>query len=194
MFFINKKSKETATDGQLIEGFKKNEDLELLGILYNRYIHLVYGVCMKYLKNRDDSQDAVMQIFEKLIGDVPRFDIKNFKSWLHVYSRNFCLMKLRAAKSGLSVKQIDEMNKDMEFQLASHHDEEPLVLEKNLQALEKCIELLQAAQKLCVQLFFLKQKPYKEVAEETGFDIKKVKSYIQNGKRNLKICLEQNRA
>jgi RNA polymerase sigma-70 factor (ECF subfamily) len=58
--------------------------------------------------------------------------------------------------------------------------------------LEKCIETLGDEQKQCVKLFYLQEKCYKEITESTGFDMNKVKSYIQNGKRNLKICMEKN--
>lgn len=190
MFFINPKSRQQATDQDLLDAFGKKQDLDDLAELFNRYVHLVYGVCIKYLKNKDDAQDAVMQIFEKLIGDVNRFEIKNFKSWLYVFSKNYCLMKIRSSKAGLSIKQMGEMQEVMENELLVHHDDETNSLEENLQALEKCIETLVAEQKQCVSLFFLKEMSYKQIIEQTGLEIKKVKSYLQNGKRNLKICME----
>ena len=190
MFFINPKSRQQATDQDLLDAFGKKQDLDDLAELFNRYVHLVYGVCIKYLKNKDDAQDAVMQIFEKLIGDVNRFEIKNFKSWLYVFSKNFCLMKIRSSKAGLSIKQMGEMQEVMENELLVHHDDETNSLEENLQALEKCIETLVAEQKQCVSLFFLKEMSYKQIVEQTGLEIKNVKSYLQTGKRNLKICME----
>jgi len=190
MFFLNPKSRNEATDEDLLNAFGKNENLDDLAELYNRYIHLVYGVCLKYLKNKDDAQDAVMQIFEKLIGDVNRFEIKSFKSWLYVFSKNFCLMKIRSAKAGLSIKQIGELQESMENELSVHPTDDENNLEDNLQVLEKCIETLIAEQKQCVSLFFLKELSYKQIVENTGFELKKVKSYLQNGKRNLKICME----
>ena len=190
MFFINPKSRQQATDQDLVDAFGKKQDLDDWAELFNRYVQLVYGVCIKYLKNKDDAQDAVMQIFEKLIGDVNRFEIKNFKSWLYVFSKNFCLMKIRSSKAGLSIKQMGEMQEVMENELLVHHDDETNSLEENLQALEKCIETLVAEQKQCVSLFFLKEMSYKQIVEQTGLEIKKVKSYLQNGKRNLKICME----
>jgi RNA polymerase sigma factor (sigma-70 family) len=190
MFFINPKSRQQATDQDLLDAFGKKQDLDDLAELFNRYVHLVYGVCIKYLKNKDDAQDAVMQIFEKLIRDVNRFEIKNFKSWLYVFSKNYCLMKIRSSKAGLSIKQMGEMQEVMENELLVHHDDETNSLEENLRALEKCIETLVAEQKQCVSLFFLKEMSYKQIIEQTGLEIKKVKSYLQNGKRNLKICME----
>ena len=150
-------------------------------------MHLVYGLCLKYLKDKEESQDAVMQVFEKLIESVKKHEIQNFKSWLYVLAKNHCLMAIRSRKSK---SQSVEFEPDiMESNLILHHEDES-ELEDDLQKLENCIEKLQNEQKQCVELFYLQKKPYLHIAEKTGFDLKKVKSYIQNGKRNLKICME----
>jgi RNA polymerase sigma factor (sigma-70 family) len=178
------------SEAQLIDSYKVSGDLEMLGKLYKPYMHLVYGVCLKYLKEREESQDAVMQIFEKLIDQVKKHEIDNFKSWLYVLSKNHCLMALRSSKYKMSQRQ-QEINDDtMESSLLLHHNDES-VLENDLAKLEKCIETLQNEQKQCVELFYLEKKPYVIIAEKTGYGLKKVKSYIQNGKRNLKTCMEK---
>lgn len=175
-------------DSELIDRYKESGDLAILGVLYRRYMTLVYGVCLKYLKDREESRDAVMQIFEKLITIVRDHNIAHFKSWLYVTSRNHCLMQLRSRKG----KQFEEISTQfMESDGFAHLEEEPEI-ESNLSKLEQCIEQLVAEQKHCITLFYIQQKCYKEVAALTGFDDNKVKSYIQNGKRNLKICMESN--
>ena len=178
----------TAGDNELIQGYKESGDLIILGELYNRYMPLVYGVCLKYLKDREESRDAVMQIFEKLVTSLQEHDVAHFKSWLYVTSRNHCLMDLRARKS----KGFEEIPAHlMENDAVTHLEEEP-EMESNLSKLEDCIEQLIAEQKHCIKLFYIQQKCYKEIVQLTGFDDNKVKSYIQNGKRNLKICMEKN--
>lgn len=175
-------------DSELIQRYKESGELTILGELYNRYMALVYGVCLKYLKDREESRDAVMQIFEKLITSLREHDVEYFKSWLYVTSRNHCLMQLRARKG----KNFEEISLHlMESDASTHLEEEP-EMESNLSKLEHCIEQLVAEQKHCVTLFYMQQKCYKEIVQLTGFDDNKVKSYIQNGKRNLKICMEQN--
>ena len=175
------------SDKELLEKYRKSGDLELLGILYQRYMHLVYRVCLKYFKDRDQSQDAVMQLFEQLITSLRKHEVENLKSWLHVTARNLCLMELRKRKPQTSLENISEIN--MESDDYGHHDNEK-PMEEDLSKLENCIEKLKVDQKQCVSLFYLEQKSYVEVAEQTSFPLKKVKSYIQNGKRNLKICME----
>jgi RNA polymerase sigma-70 factor (ECF subfamily) len=174
------------TDLELVQRYKDTDDLNLLGALYDRYAALVYGVCLKYLKDREESRDAVMQIFEKLVVSLREHEVAHFKSWLYVTARNHCLMQLRARKG----RYFEEISpRLMENDGVVHPGEEP-EMEANLSKLEDCIERLVPEQKACVSLFYLEQKCYKEIVSATGYDDKKVKSYIQNGKRNLKICME----
>jgi RNA polymerase sigma factor (sigma-70 family) len=174
-------------DAELITQYKATGDLEVLGVLYNRYMHLVFGVCLHYLKDEEQSKDAVMQIFESLIVKVKVHEIQNFKSWLHVLSRNYCLMLLRKASKNNIVSMDDEFVENADF---SHLDIED-TKEQRLSLMEACMKTLTEEQRISVDLFYLQEKCYKEVAEITGYDLAKVKSYIQNGKRNLKICIEK---
>ena len=190
MLYRERKNFEESSDNELIDIFKKKGDAEALAILYNRYIHLVYGVCLKYLRNKQDSEDAAMQIFEKLIVEVPKFEIKNFKSWLHVLSRNFCLMKLRTFKSSVDFDEALISSANVEFQSKLHHEDEESI-ENNLSALEKCLKTLNEEQRKCIELFYLKEKSYREIVNMEGYDLKNVKSHIQNGKRNIKHCIEK---
>jgi RNA polymerase sigma factor (sigma-70 family) len=189
----NNKNIDQKSDLELISYYKQSDDLEVLGILYNRYVHLVYGVSLKYLKNPDESQDAAMQVFEKLIESLKKHDIQNFKSWLHVTTRNHCLMELRSRKTKGSKIEADlSLVSDMEFGTTLHHNNEPSI-ENDLTLMKQCIEKLPEEQKRCIELFYLEQRSYKEVSLLAEFELKKVKSFIQNGKRNIKNCIEKNR-
>lgn len=173
------------SDSELILRYKQSEDLALLGELFTRYKVLVYGVCLKYLKDREDAKDATMQVFEKLISTLRTHEIDHFKSWIYITSRNHCLMQIRARKGKFTGELSEHL---MENPVLVHLDDEPV--EENLHRLEKCIEKLAAEQQQCVRLFFIDEKSYKEVVVATGFDFNQVKSFIQNGKRNLKICMD----
>jgi RNA polymerase sigma factor (sigma-70 family) len=186
MNFFSKPIKPTdADDDKLLINYRKSGDLAILGKLYEKQMGLVYGVCLKYLKDEEQAKDAVMGIFEELTVKVKQHDIKQFKSWLYVLSRNYCLMQLRAGKK-MELVNLDDV---MEFSLVLHPDDNNR--EAAMQALEKCMDKLSGNQKQSISLFYLKEKCYKEITELTGFSLNDVKSYIQNGKRNLKICLEK---
>jgi len=175
-------------DASLIASYQQTGDLEVLGTLYNKYMHLVYGVCFNYFKDEEQSKDAVMQIFEELIVKLKVHQVLNFKSWLHVLSRNHCLMALRKSAKNPTVAMEDNFVENGEFV----HLDIDNTKETQLTIMEKCMETLTVEQRTSVDLFYLQEKCYKEVADITGYDMLKVKSYIQNGKRNLKICIEKN--
>ncbi|WP_317131273.1 RNA polymerase sigma factor [Mucilaginibacter frigoritolerans] len=184
-FFYKPIKSDDAADDILLSNYQKSGDLAILGKLYQNFLPLVYGVCLKYLKDEEQAKDAVMGIFEELVTKAKKHDIKQFRSWLYVVSRNYCLMQLRSDKK-METVNLDEV---MEFTPFLHHDDTNR--EEAMAALEKCLDKLPATQKQSVSLFYLNEKCYKEIVELTGFSLNEVKSYIQNGKRNLKICLDK---
>ena len=186
MFLTGKDS--TNSDEDLLDAFQKTKDASILGSLFSRYSVMVYGVCLKYLKDRDEAKDATMQLFEKLQDSLQNHKIDYFKSWLYATSKNHCLMKLRAQKGRFKEEIKDEY---METDPVLHLDNDD-TWDNQLEKLERCIEQLKDEQKVCVELFYLKEKCYKDIASNLKIELQKVKSHIQNGKRNLKICMEQN--
>lgn len=173
---------------ELLLHYKHTGDVQTLGKLYSPYMSLLYGLCFKYLQDQDASQDAVMQIFEQLIGKLRQHEVDNFKSWLYVFARNYCLMELRKSKQR-SFVDVDSHLVETELQMNDGSEEERWT-EKDFERMEGCLATLQSNQERCVRMFYLEQKCYKEIAEVMGIDLGQVKSYIQNGKRNLKICME----
>ena len=176
----------------MLEEYRSAGNLEVLGELYSRYMPLVYGLCLKYLQNRENARDAVMQIFEKLITEIERHEIQNFKSWLYVLSKNFCLMQIRSEKT--KDRNLDLWVKDqedsVEFSTLVHPIDEEGMEEHS--GLADCIKRLKAEQKECVELFYFQNWSYRQIAEILHIEERKVKSHLQNAKRNLKICLEEN--
>lgn len=175
---------------ELLTQYKATGSLAVLGKLYAPYMSLLYGVCYKYLQDAEQSQDAVMQIFEELIPKLRTHEVDNFKSWLHVYTKNYCLMQLRRDKRRPQV-DIDDNIIESEQQLSNVEEEK--WTEGDFEKLENCLQTLNREQEQCVRLFYLEQMCYKDIAEKTHLDLNKVKSAIQNGKRNLKICMESNK-
>lgn len=193
IFKISRNRKINRSDEELLADFKSAGDLEVLGRLYSGYVHLVYGVCLKYLKDRDEAKDGVMQIFEKLIIEIPKHNIENFHSWLHVVTKNYCLMELRSAKS--EKEKFREWINDPSIFMETITDLHPLDDDEYSRSVERdledCIERLREEQRLCIRQFYFENRCYNEISGNLGLDEKKVKSHLQNGKRNLKICLEE---
>jgi RNA polymerase sigma factor (sigma-70 family) len=169
-------------DADLVQLYRKSGDVQHLGTLFKRYSAAILGICMKYLKNQAEAEDAVMEIFEKLHLDLKRVEIDYFRGWLYTVARNHCLMKLR--KAGLHLEFPEELPP-----VAAAEDDFDVEKEASLQQLEQALPHLKAEQRQCIDLFYLKEKSYKEVATETGFTLNEVKTHIQNGKLNLKKIL-----
>lgn len=170
-----------------MEKYRKTGKKNHVGELYNRYAHLVFGVCMKYLKNQQQAEDATVEVFEKLLVDLKTKEVETFRAWIYVVSKNHSLMILRKAS------RLREKKQQYEAVAAEHGNssDDKVLLEGRFEALEHAINHLKPEQKQCVELFFLEKRSYKEIVDLTGFSLKTVKSHIQNGKRNLKITLEQ---
>ena len=186
MFLFVKHNIENLSDGELITRYQKNGNKKYLSPLFERYSHLMFGLCMKYFKNEEKSKDAVLDVFEKLIVDLKHQQVKSFKSWVYVVAKNHCLMQIR--------NQVATNKKFDDYSVSQANDGLEILddTETKLEHLEEAIEELKDEQKECIKLFFIKEKCYTEVADITGYSLKKVKSYIQNGKRNLKIKLTEN--
>ena len=162
--------------------------MQYLSRLYQRYMDLVFGVCLKYFKEPERSKDAVMEIYLELCRKLPLHEVGNFKGWLHVLARNYCLMQLRSPRN---LKTTEFNPAFMQSGVNVHPDDEQLGKEENLSKLEECIKTLPDEQKKSIELFYLQNKCYNEIAAITGYEWNKVRSFIQNGRRNLKLCMEQ---
>ena len=176
------------TDQELLEQFYADHNNEWLGILLQRYTLLLLGVSMKYLKNEEEAKDSVQQIFLKVIQELQKYKVQYFKSWLYMVARNHCLMKLRERQGKITAEISDKLSAkpedETDMQQLTDNDH-------TLELMEISLKELNPEQQQCVTLFYLQKKSYQEVSDETGFSMLQVKSYIQNGKRNLKILIEK---
>ncbi|HEU4719151.1 MAG TPA: sigma-70 family RNA polymerase sigma factor [Bacteroidia bacterium] len=178
------------SDEALVARFREKGDSICVGELFSRYRHLVFGVCMKYLSDEDESQDVQMQVFEKLLRDLGLHQVEQFKGWLYAVTKNECLMYIRSRKSRRAKE--DELKKDMKGLMENEnflHPDGVTETEIQLREMESGLGQLGDNQRRCLELFYLEKKCYREVSEITGYSMNEVKSNIQNGKRNLKLLL-----
>ena len=173
------------SDNELVANYKTSSDKQFVGELYKRYTHLVFGMCIHYFKDKELAEDIVLQIFEKLFVELKKREVENFKGWLTFVVRNYCISELRKIKT--------QHNREIEYQYevkqaCDETDNDNIhKQEQQLDQLEKALKELNPLQKKCVELFYLKNMSYAQIVELTGYSVREVKSYIQNGKRNLKI-------
>jgi RNA polymerase sigma factor (sigma-70 family) len=175
------------SDANLISLYKSQGDKQFIGELYKRYAHLILGMCIHYFKDKEAAKDMVLQIFEKLFEELKKRDIDNFKIWLTFVVRNSCISELR--KKQTLQRRNDEYNYEMKLRMVETEKEDRMQQEEKMLRLENALNYLNPFQKRCIELFYLKNRSYKEIVELTGCSLNEVKSYIQNGKRNLKLII-----
>jgi RNA polymerase sigma-70 factor (ECF subfamily) len=173
------------SDQELLEKFYANGDNQWLGVVLQRYTVLLLGVCMKYLKNEEEARDAVQQIFLKALTELAKYKVQYLKSWLYMVARNHCLMKLRDKNIHLPVEESSYLP------AAETDTKELAAKEITLELMETSLAELNPEQKTCLTLFYLQKKSYQDITAITGYSLLQVKSYIQNGKRNLRILVEK---
>ena len=174
-------------DLELVAAYRSTKDLRTLAQLYQRYLDLLFGVCLKYLEDKELAKDATMEIFEDLAAKLLRHEVTNFKGWLYTLARNYCLMQLRSTRH----RKVRSFDPELMQTADEMHLTDIMEKEARLDQLSDCIETLSADQKSVVSLFYLESKCYKEIETITGFDWNKVRSLIQNGRRNLRGCMQR---
>jgi RNA polymerase sigma-70 factor (ECF subfamily) len=181
----NNRKYTNCSDDELLSQFIETSNQELLGQLYSRYIPLVYGLCLKYLQRIEDAKDAVSNIYEELNAKIHNYRIENFRAWLYSVTTNHCLQILRKEKNRFFEEiEIQNMESDdFEHLIDINEDKE------KEDALNYCLDTLSKGQQRCIIYFYFDNFSYADIVDKTGLELNKVKSYIQNGKRNLKICI-----
>lgn len=176
-----------ATDQELLEKFQKTHNNDWLGILLERYLHLIFGVCMKYLENEEEAKDHTQQICLQVLKNISRHEVTYFKSWLYQVSKNHCLMHLRKSRH-LHIQPLTEDARDMQAEPEGRYRNGE---EIQINYLQQAMKLLNKPQHTCLEMFFFQKRTYQHISEVTGYSVKQVKSHIQNGKRNLRQAIER---
>ena len=184
---VNPRLHKHISDQELLERFYADRDNQWLGILLERYTLLLLGVCMKYLKNEELARDSVQQIFLKAITELQKYRVEYFKSWIYMVAKNYCLMQLRDRPG----KNTAELKDTIAAERVDTDKEELFLHEKTYDYMAEALKELNQEQQLCVTLFYIEKKSYQQITEQTGFSMMQVKSYIQNGKRNMRLLIER---
>ncbi|MBA3899725.1 MAG: RNA polymerase sigma factor [Bacteroidetes bacterium] len=189
MFFFKFKHIKKLDDLELVSGYRATKKSLYLETLFGRYFHLIYGVCLKYLKDTSESKEAVLEIFEKLEKDILKNELISIKSWLFTVSRNHCLSIIKSKKKDILSANVADVS--LLSDVIAEEDLHESSYGKLSGQVSLFIEQLKIGQKECIQMFYMERKSYKEITEITGYDLKQVKSYLQNGKRSLALLINE---
>ena len=178
------------SDEALAAHYRRHGEEGAIAELFGRYVHLVYGACRNFLPNKsaEEWRDQVMVVFERVAVYARESKIEAINTWVFAITRNECFSRLREQERTNRYQQDWEYFEkssapvmENEGLLRLYQVEEP----DTGQLLENAMAKLEDKQRRCIELFYGQGKSYREVAEATGFTLKQVKSYLQNGKRRL---------
>jgi RNA polymerase sigma-70 factor (ECF subfamily) len=168
------------TDAELVQLYRKHAERSAMEELYRRYHKKAFGVAYSVFRNKDESTDVMLAVFEKMLREMANTEIREFAAWIYVLTRNECLMRLRSDKRRVAREKLFAMSQPLD------ESYEPEFFHEKNNALKQALAALSDTQRMCLELFYFEQKSYKEVADELGLDTEAVRSQLQNGKRNLK--------
>lgn len=178
-------ARDDIAESELIDRYQSSGDQQWLSQLFVPYMELLYGVALKYLKQKSDAEDLVMDVYELVGRKLKTHEVKDFRPWLYVVAKNCCFDRLRKASSR---QKKENTAHDMYSETIFHPDN--VKKENQLNKLEDCVEKLNKEQKTCVTAFYYQSMTYEQIAEHYSLSWNTVRSSIQNGRRKLKICMD----
>lgn len=178
-------------DERLLERYKETKDLKWISQLFGRYVHLIYGVCLRYTPDVREAEDMTMEVYEKITSKALTHNVKQFKSWVYIVAKNHCLEKIRKM-TGRRTESFDPTF--MQLAAEFHPIDEVVTTElkeSQFKRMEDCMNRLNDQQRKSIELFYYKNKTYSQIAAIIEDEVSQVRSYLQNGRRNIKKCVEQ---
>ena len=145
----------------------------------------VLGLCYYYTRDVELSKDLTMDTFETYLKRGKKGPVINdIKSYLLGIARNLCMAHFKKSKRTQSIEE-------SVLQFMEYEDENAPNGEEVIDRLMMSMCKLTTDQRRCVELFFIKGCSYNQISKKLNFSYNEVKSFIQNGKRNLKKLMIQ---
>ena len=172
-------------ESSLLLKYLKTNDLSYLLELYRPYMHLVYGLAFKYVKDPKQSQEIVYCIFKKLIKDIKRQEVRVFGNWLYNLSLDFC--KQWRDRGRTESDQIVALGGSTQTPVEFYDDKDDDSFEEEISSMEDEVMRIKSQQEKCSQLFFKEQRCFQEIADITGWEVSEIKYHVKNAKRKTNI-------
>jgi RNA polymerase sigma factor (sigma-70 family) len=163
--------------------------------IFEQYQHLVFNLCLHYLQNKQDAEEATQDVFVKIHTKLSSFEGKSsLKTWVYRITVNHCLDLLRARKRQNRLSYITHLFfGKTETPLELPQFDHPGVLledQEDLENLFEKINQLPENQRTALILRYLDDLPPPEIAHIMGLSLKAVESLLQRAKQNLEKKLD----
>lgn len=164
-------------------------DRAALRQLYQATSSKLFGVCLRILSNRDESEDVLQEVYITIWRRADRFEAgrASVMAWISTIARNRAIDRLRARGPLAHAEPVEEMQIEDEAPRA----EALLEAAQDGEALGKCLSELDARTETVIRTAFFEGVTYEALAQRMETPLGTVKSWIRRGLLKLKGCLER---
>jgi len=169
------------TEAELIQACKK-QDRRAQQLLFDRFSPVMFGLCKRYLKNREDAEDVLVEGFFKVLTKLEQYSGQgSFEGWIRRIMVNEALMHLRKNK-----------NLKMTLEINDHHLKTMVTVEDELQAADilNLLDRLPTGYRTVFNLYVLEGYKHREIAEMLGISINTSKSQLILAKKRMQALVK----
>lgn len=167
------------------------QDRAAFNALYNATSAKLFGVCLRVLKNRQDAEEALQEIYIKIWHKSDQFAANDFSplSWLVVIARNHCIDVLRARKpASHSIDELAEQGQELRDEA---HTPEQAALNSSLgRSIANCLEELDIEKAAAVRQAYVDGYSYNELAEVYKVPLNTMRTWLRRSLASLKECMQ----
>jgi RNA polymerase sigma-70 factor (ECF subfamily) len=165
------------SETELLNGCLK-QDIKIQNLVYKTYGPKVFGICKRYLKNRELAEEVTMNSFLNVYQKCSQFKKQgSFEGWILKTAVNCCLMELR--KNNL---QFDDKTPDKTETLSLNETENQFENED----IEKMLAILPDSARIIFNLYAIEGYKHKEIAEKLNIAEGTSKSQLNYAREKLK--------
>lgn len=175
--------KTTLSDEEIIEYYLHTQKGSYFSVLYERYSKKVYGKCLSMLKSQQSAEDAVQEIFLKVMVNLSKFSGKSkFSTWLYSITYNFCIDKIRKEKKrlGQSVEDINAYGDIVDDEI-----DDAEILETNIARLKIILDRIPQDDRAILMMKYLEEFSIKDICGVLNKSESAVKMQIKRAKEKF---------
>lgn len=175
------------SDEEIVRTYLSTQRSHYFDTLYKRYSKKIYGKCISLLKDEEMAQDAMQDIFMKILLNLSKFSEKSrFSTWVYSITYNYCIDLLRRKKKQKTV--IIEDGNAIEDVVEDVNDS--FLLETKVNRLKVVLEKIPQGDKMILLMKYQDSMSIKEIGSMLDKSESAIKMKIKRAKHKFKLQYE----
>jgi RNA polymerase sigma-70 factor (ECF subfamily) len=183
--------KHVPSDESLMLRLQEHDDQEALGVLLERYATTVLGIGIKVLRDREEAEELVQDVFFQLYRKCRLYDPARgtARAWLlqTAYHRAFDRREYLQVRRFYDSRSVDELAGEMRASSDVEHEAQVSQGEK---IVRKAFDELSEKQREILTLFFFEGYTLREISEHLKETLPNIRHYYYRGLKHLKCSLD----